>query len=146
MGLKTFGICRALLPSCRNGPPLIGWFKRLTGPGLACALVAGCASGNFNQPGNQPTISAPRLADFGPQNASDFGETVIGLSFSGGGTRASAFAYGTIKELAAHEARSGGTGKPLIDDVAFVSGVSGGSVPAVYFALHGANTVPYLPR
>jgi NTE family protein len=121
---------------------LIGWFKRLTGPGLACALVAGCASGNFNQPGNQPTISAPRLADFGPQNASDFGETVIGLSFSGGGTRASAFAYGTIKELAAHEARSGGTSRSLIDDVAFVSGVSGGSVPAVYFALHGAKTVP----
>jgi NTE family protein len=82
------------------------------------------------------------LADFGPQKASDFGEIVIGLSFSGGGTRASAFAYGTIKELAAHQALSGGIGKPLIDDVAFVSGVSGGSVPAVYFALHGANTIP----
>jgi NTE family protein len=114
----------------------------LAGPVLASALVAGCASGNFNQPDNQPTTSAPKLADFGPQKASDFGETVIGLSFSGGGTRASAFAYGTIKELAAHEAWSGGIGEPLIDDVAFVSGVSGGSVPAVYFALHGAKTIP----
>jgi len=73
-------------------------------------------------------------------------ETIIGLSFSDGGTRAAAFAYGTIKELAAHEARSGGIGKPLIDDVAFVSGVSGGSVAAVYFALHGAKTIPFLPR
>ena len=120
--------------------------KWLTGPVLACALVAGCASGNFNKPGNQQTHSAPRLADFGPQKASDFGETIIGLSFSDGGTRAAAFAYGTIKELAAHEARSGGIGKPLIDDVAFVSGVSGGSVAAVYFALHGAKTIPCLPR
>ena len=43
-------------------------------------------------------------------------ETVIGLSFSGGGTRASAFAYGAIEALAAHETRSGGIGKSLIDD------------------------------
>jgi NTE family protein len=121
---------------------VVSSISRLAGPIFACALVAGCASGNFNKPGNQPTSSAPRLADFGPQKASDFGETIIGLSFSGGGTRASAFAYGTIKELAAHETRSGGIGKPLIDDVAFVSGVSGGSVPAVYFALHGAKTIP----
>jgi hypothetical protein len=47
-----------------------------------------------------------------------------------------------IEELAAQETRSGGIGKSLIDDVVFVSGVSGGSVPAVYFALHGAKTIP----
>ncbi|MCZ6863216.1 MAG: patatin-like phospholipase family protein [Alphaproteobacteria bacterium] len=67
---------------------------------------------------------------------------MIGLSFSGGGTRASAFAYGAIAELAAHESGSDGTGKSLVDEVVFVSGVSGGSIPAVYFALHGAKTVP----
>ena len=121
---------------------MVSRIKFLAGPVLACALVAGCASGNFNIPSNQPTNIAPRQADFGPQKASDFSETVIGLSFSGGGTRAAAFAYGTIKELVAHEARSGGIGKPLIDDVAFVSGVSGGSVAAVYFALHGGKTIP----
>jgi hypothetical protein len=47
-----------------------------------------------------------------------------------------------IEALAAHETQSGGIGKSLIDDVVFVSGVSGGSVPAVYFALHGAKTIP----
>ena len=56
--------------------------------------------------------------------------------------RASAFSYGVIEELAAQETQSGGIGKSLIDDVVFVSGVSGGSVPAVYFALHGAKTIP----
>ncbi len=121
---------------------VMGSINRLAGPVLACALVAGCVSGNFNQPDNQPINSASSPADFGPQIASDFGETVIGLSFSGGGSRASAFAYGTIKELAAHETRSGGVGRSLVDDVIFVSGVSGGSIPAVYFALHGAETIP----
>ncbi len=56
--------------------------------------------------------------------------------------RASAFSYGVIKELAAHRSRSGNGSKSLIEDVVFVSGVSGGSVPAAYFALHGANTIP----
>jgi NTE family protein len=116
--------------------------NRLAGSILASALVAGCASGNFNQPDNQPTSSVPSPAEFLPQNYLGFGETIIGLSFSGGGTRASAFAYGAIKELAAHETQSGGTGQSLIDDVRFVSGVSGGSVAAVYFALHGKKTIP----
>ncbi len=56
--------------------------------------------------------------------------------------RASAFSYGVLRELAAQKTRSGGASKPLIDDVVFVTGVSGGSVPAVYFALHGAKTIP----
>ncbi len=116
--------------------------NRLAGSILASALVAGCASGNFNQPDNQPTSSVPSPTELEQQQSPRSGETIIGLSFSGGGTRASAFAYGAIKELAAHEARSGGIGTSLIDDVRFVSGVSGGSVSAAYFALHGKKTIP----
>jgi len=116
--------------------------SRLAGPFLATALVAGCAFGNFNQPDNNPTSSVPSPAEIRQQRASSAGEIIIGLSFSGGGMRASAFSYGAIAELAAHESRSGGSGKSLVDQVVFVSGVSGGSVPAVYFALHGAETVP----
>ncbi len=121
---------------------VMGTSNRLAGPIIACALVAGCASGNFNQPDNHPASSVPTETEIRKQYSRNIGDTVIGLSFSGGGTRASAFAYGVIKEIAAHEARSVGIGKSLIDDVAFVSGVSGGSVAAVYFALHGANTIP----
>jgi NTE family protein len=120
----------------------MGLINRLAGLALACVLVAGCASGNFNQSYNQPTSSVPELAEIWHPYAPDFGETLIGLSFSGGGTRASAFSYGAIKELAAHGTRYSGVGKSLIDDVVFVSGVSGGSVAAVYFALHGAKTIP----
>jgi NTE family protein len=99
-------------------------------------------SGKFNQPDNQPISSAPSLTEFGQQQSPGSGETVVGLSFSGGGMRASAFSYGVLRELAAQKTRSGGISKPLIDDVVFVTGVSGGSVPAVYFALHGAKTIP----
>ncbi len=120
----------------------MGSINRLVGSVLACALVAGCAFGNFNQSDNHPTSSVPNLAEIWYPYAPDFGETLIGLSFSGGGTRASAFSYGAIEELAAHETRYSGIGKSLIDDVVFVSGVSGGSVPAVYFALHGVKTIP----
>ena len=121
---------------------MIGPINRLAGAVLASALVVGCASGNFNQPDNQPTSSVPSPTELEQQKSPFSGETVIGLSFSGGGTRAAAFSYGAIEALAAHESRSGGIGRTLIDDVVFVSGVSGGAVPAVYFALHGAQTIP----
>ncbi len=117
----------------------INW---LAGAVLSSALVVGCASGNFNQPDNQPTSSVPSPTELEQLKSPRSGETVIGLSFSGGGTRAAAFSYGAIEALAAHETRTGGISKSLIDDVVFVSGVSGGSVPAVYFALHGAKTIP----
>ncbi len=115
---------------------------RLVGSILASALIVGCESGKFNRPDNQPINSVPSMTESGQQYRPSLGETVIGLSFSGGGMRASAFAYGAIKELAAHEARSGKINKPLIDNVVFVSGVSGGSVPAAYLALNGARTIP----
>ena len=110
--------------------------SRLAGPVLASVLLVGCVGGNFNQPDNQPITVAPTIVELGQQYAPDFGETVIGLSFSGGGMRASAFSYGVIKELAAHKSPSGKIGNSLIDDVVFVSGASavpgmdaGGCIP-----------------
>jgi NTE family protein len=57
---------------------------------------------------------------------------VIGLSFSGGGTRAAAFAYGVLDGL---RTRYASNGAPLLDNVKFISGVSGGSVTAAYYGL-----------
>lgn len=126
----------------RRDCKMIGSASRLAGPVLASVLLVGCAGGNFNQPDNQPITVAPTIVELGQQYAPDFGETVIGLSFSGGGMRASAFSYGVIEELSAQRSRTGNVEKSLIDDVVFVSGVSGGSVPAAYLALHGAEAVP----
>ncbi len=62
------------------------------------------------------------------------GDTAVALAFSGGGTRAAAFAYGVLRGLDRVPTRDG---KSYLDRVVFVSGVSGGSVTAAYFGLKG---------
>jgi NTE family protein len=136
------GFCFDLDCEERGLRKMFGRAIRLVCPVLASALIAGCGSGNFNKPDNQPISSVPSMTESGQQYRPHFGQTVIGMSFSGGGMRASAFSYGVIKELATYKSRSGKISGTLIDDVVFVSGVSGGSVPAVYLALHGAKTIP----
>ena len=53
---------------------------------------------------------------------------MVGLAFSGGGTRAAAFSFGVLKEIDATRIRDRGKSVSLLDRVDFVSGVSGGSV------------------
>ena len=59
------------------------------------------------------------------------------VSFSGGGTRASAFAYGALQELAATEIRTAQGSRPLLHEIDMISSVSGGSFTAAYYGLHG---------
>jgi len=97
------------------------------------ALLGGCSVDIENQPINQPwtgpvpTVPATPL----PQHQ----ETVVGLAFSGGGTRAAAFSFGVLKALAKTNAPDGTT--PLLHDVELISGVSGGSITAAYFGYRG---------
>jgi NTE family protein len=62
-------------------------------------------------------------------------DMVIGLAFSGGGTRAAAFSFGVLKGLSEVNSTDRGRTVALIDRIDFVSGVSGGSVTAAYFGL-----------
>src|SRR5206468_11201866 len=62
-------------------------------------------------------------------------DLLIGLAFSGGGMRAAAFSFGVLKELARAEISVRGRRVALIDQIDFVTGVSGGAVPAAYFGL-----------
>ena len=101
--------------------------------GLAMALSGGCATTLDNAPQNQPIVSASiaRLAQ--PRDIVD--TNVVALSLSGGGLRASAFAYGVLEALA-----DAGHGRPdVFDDLTFISSVSGGSLTAAYVALHGRS-------
>jgi NTE family protein len=59
------------------------------------------------------------------------------LTFSGGGTRAAALAYGVLEQLRRTEVQWEGRRRRLIDEVDLVSAVSGGSVTAAYWALKG---------
>ena len=63
----------------------------------------------------------------------DYEDTVVALSFSGGGTRAAAFSYGVLTAM--DEFRVPNRSTTLLDRVDFITGVSGGSVLAAYYGL-----------
>lgn len=105
---------------------------------LALALtLAFATSACAHFPVNPPL---ERWAPSSPVLASDTGrrdDMLILLAFSGGGTRAAAFSYGVLEELRDMELEIGGRRRRLLDEVDFVSGVSGGSFTAAYYGLRG---------
>ncbi len=62
---------------------------------------------------------------------------LLSLSFSGGGTRAAAFAYGALEGLRKTEVTLQGKKVRLLDEVDAISAVSGGSFTAAYYGLFG---------
>jgi NTE family protein len=65
-------------------------------------------------------------------------EDLIVLAFSGGGTRAAAFAYGVLEALRRIElVTKEGEKLRLLDEVDVITGVSGGSFPALAYGLYG---------
>lgn len=61
----------------------------------------------------------------------------ICLTFSGGGTRAAALAYGVLEKLQGTAIAWKGAGKRLLDEVDCISSVSGGSFTAAYYGAFG---------
>ena len=111
--------------------------RALAGVAFAAASLLGCASID-NAPVNRPSV-LPRLTQVNTVAGDDtLRSTIVGLAFSGGGTRAAAFSFGVLKGLDQIEATGGGR---AIDQVRFVSGVSGGSVTAAYFGLKGRGAL-----
>jgi len=93
---------------------------------LACALLAtGCA-----------TAVALRAPVAGPQTTciipAPERDLVVGVALSGGGSRAALFGASGLEALAQVRAPGGGS---LMDQVSYLSSVSGGSVAASYFAM-----------
>ena len=109
------------------------WFSVFVVGALSAA--AGCG-GVHNMPQNVPLTgeglvqSQPNRANFALDD-----DMLVTLSFSGGGTRAAAFSYGALRAFSETPVPERVGGGVLIDRVDFVSGVSGGSVPAAYFGL-----------
>lgn len=102
----------------------------------AAVALSGCAA--TNAPINTSLSSSGDQIDagFATHDISVQDGIYIGLAFSGGGTRASAFGYGMLEELRATAREQNGR-NGLLEHVSLVSGVSGGSVMAAYYGLYG---------
>ncbi len=94
----------------------------------------GCAHYPVNMPLAATNPEVP-LAATNPAKKTD--EIAVLLTFSGGGTRAAAFSYGVLEELADTKVAINGTETRLLDEVSLISSVSGGSFTAAYYGLFG---------
>lgn len=100
-------------------------------------LVSAC--GSFHAP-NHPIDHIDPAHGYRPTDASrqrEAGRIWISLFFSGGGTRAAAFAQGVLEGLRDTSVVIDGEERRLLDEVDSISGVSGGSFPAAYYGLFG---------
>jgi len=76
-----------------------------------------------------------RFENLDPGQNSD--DLFVILTFSGGGTRASALSLGVLEKLAATEIEWNGRTCRLLDEVDVISSVSGGSFTSAYYAAFG---------
>ncbi len=103
---------------------------------FAALLFAGCAHYPVNArlDRHDPGYGY-RFANLSSADNSD--SLLVVVTFSGGGTRAAALAYGVLEQLAKTGISWEGRQKRLLDEVDIISSVSGGSYTAAYYALYG---------
>jgi len=106
--------------------------------GILCSLfLAGCtAQYPVNPPisSDVPAGAAPSQPKVGEPRSDGL---LVGLAFSGGGTRAAALSYGVLEAMAGAKIRWEGRERRLLDEIDVISSVSGGSFTAAYYGLFG---------
>lgn len=109
---------------------------------LLAGLLAGCSTSHpwINQPLTETKLVEERVEQ-GLGNADDL-SMLVAVTLSGGGARAAAFGYGVLQEMRASPVQWNGRRTTLLDEVDVISGVSGGSILATYYAAFGSQTFP----
>jgi NTE family protein len=105
-----------------------------------CVFLVGCAGTPV--PINQPIYAVDESRGYRPKAPDEqvnYGDSLIVLAFSGGGTRAAAFSYGVMQELHESTAEISGRQVELLSEVDAISSVSGGSFTAAYYGLFGSQ-------
>jgi NTE family protein len=104
-------------------------------------LLSGCAS--YGEVDNKPLSESTSTPSYSIKNRYGKGgsdDILLSLSFSGGGTRAAALAYGVLEELRDTTVVIDGQKKRLLDEIDTISSVSGGSFTSAYYGLYGERT------
>lgn len=118
----------------------VGRWCRMVGLAMLL-LLASCSAVRPWQ--NQPMGSvASRKTVKQGAITSDERSMLMFVSLSGGGARAAAFGYGVLDALRQTRVMWQGRDISLLDELDVISGVSGGSITATYFAAFGAETFP----
>jgi len=105
---------------------------------LLLLLASGCASYGVVQNAPEEHVARAQgysIATWAMQHKG--GDINLVLAFSGGGTRAAALSYGVLKALRDTPFVIDGRSKRLLDEVDWITSVSGGSFTAAYYGLHG---------
>ena len=107
--------------------------------GVAMLMLSGCAS--YGVIDNEPLTESTSTPSYSIKNRygnnESGGDIRLSLSFSGGGTRAAALAYGVLEELRDTTVVIDGQQKRLLDEIDTISSVSGGSFTSAYYGLYG---------
>jgi NTE family protein len=101
-------------------------------PALALVVAWALACAQFPE---NPPLDQWNPAASNRRGRGESGQAILMVAFSGGGTRAAAFAFGVLEELSATRAPDGK--RRMLDEIDILSGVSGGSFTAAYYGLHG---------
>ena len=101
---------------------------------FSALLASGCAAGmHIENTPLQAGDANPDLRTIAPANPD---RPVILMTFSGGGSRATALAEAVLRELSQTSYAAPDGAHVLTEDVKFISSASGGSVTAAWFGLH----------
>jgi NTE family protein len=124
--------------SCLRASAPRGWCRaamQAIGPLVAILVVAGLAACSYPIRNQEAANLDPRSGyRWSALDGNELEDTVLIVTASGGGTRATALALATLRALDHARLPSG---RSLADEVDVISSVSGGSVAAGYFALTG---------
>jgi NTE family protein len=112
---------------------------------LVAACVAGCSS--LRPWLNEPLVDRPPPPFVNMASGTARDPTIlVAVTLSGGGARAAAFGYGVLAELHRTQFQLNGQRTDLLAATDVISGVSGGSILAAYYAAFGADRLPDFER
>lgn len=120
--------------------PAVHRWLRATAVVLVAFALSACSSMRpwQNVPMREDAATSAAARPQQPRNPGG-SSIVAAVTLSGGGARAAAFGLGVLQELKATNFIWEGRETTLLDEVGLISGVSGGSVLATYYAAFGAE-------